>query len=146
MHAIIKKKLREIIHYQSDVNGQTNNMEHEAHMQHSSYYIRVSTGTDKEENWEIRGLFVQSVSVQHNRIPRLYAADSETHVVHRKRTVSERGKRDYVTPIKQSQEANSRHGACDDEMDCIIADNASVNMMMKGSSSPIRSETRTRSG
>ena len=50
-----------------------------------------SIGTDKEGHWVIEDIFIQTVPVEHNRIPRLYKADLRVHVDHMKSTMSDKG-------------------------------------------------------
>ena len=51
-----------------------------------------------------------------------------------------------VTPIQQSQEDRCGHIACAAIEDCIKTNNMPANMTMRSSPSPIKGETRTKSG
>ena len=71
----------------------------------------------------------------HNRVPRSYKADTRADKSYGKMTMHDKGE-GIFPPLR---EASGRHIACNDQLDCITADNRPANMAMRHSPNPIRS-------
>ena len=71
---------------------------------------------------------------------------SRAHMAQSKTSHCDREESNHVTPTKQSQAASFKHVASDYRLDFITINNMPANMTMKSSPSPVKCETRTRSG
>ena len=106
-------------------------MKCEGHMFYPSNYREVSMGVDKEGNWAIRGYFYADSANGEQEYPgHTQWTQGYMWIMGRQQWLT-KGKEIILPPMKQSEEARSRHVSFDDEPDYIIADNMPENMTTK---------------
>ena len=63
-----------VIHSEGNEDGQTDHMQHKTHMQDTNISTAVSLRENYERKWDVKDIFTNTNSVEHNRVFNPYTA------------------------------------------------------------------------